>query len=306
MSDYCDLRGPLAEEIETRLEHSADAISMQQLSHDGASRVVLGDDIAPRRRVDDPRRRRRRRRPPERLFVGTAAARRPRRPPAALARRLCRRVGPFAATGAAPVVLVVILGARAVRRQRRPRQRPRRRALARPLRRARARPALRRRPRVRQRVRVWHPLHLWFGRRRRLRFFLGRLGIFLGGLGIFLRGVRLGFFLGWLGFFLGWLWLWIFLRGVRLGRRRRPDLDDFDLLDDPAGLAPDLLGELLAAELAAHNHLVELLLELHLLDAELLFEAVQDLGDLGSAAAAFQVHRDNQDSHLQIKQTCIG
>jgi hypothetical protein len=35
------------------------------------------------------------------------------------------------------------------------------------------------------------------------------------------------------------------------------------------------------------------------------FEAVQDFGDLVSAAAAIQVHRDNQDSHLQIKQTCI-
>jgi hypothetical protein len=216
------------------------------LSHDGAPRVVLGDHVAPPRRAGN--RWRRRWRPAHRRF-GTAAARRPWRRPAALARP-CRRGGPIAAA-AASVVLVVVRRARARRRPRRPRQRLRLRlglgALARLLRRARApRPALGRH-RVRHRVRVWHHLDLWFGRRRlRLRVFrLGR------------RRLRLRFF--WLG--------------------RRPDLDDGDLLDNPAGLAVDLLGELLAAELPAHNHLVELVLELHLLDAELLCSSITELDD---------------------------
>ena len=45
---------------------------------------------------------------------------------------------------------------------------------------------------------------------------------------------------------------------------------DGDIFDDPVGLVADLLGELLAAELAAYNHLVQLVLELHLLNAEIL------------------------------------
>jgi len=47
-------------------------------------------------------------------------------------------------------------------------------------------------------------------------------------------------------------------------------------------------------------------MEAFLLHSKCTFEAVQDPGDLGSAAAALQVRRDNQDCHLQIKQTCIG
>jgi len=48
------------------------------------------------------------------------------------------------------------------------------------------------------------------------------------------------------------------------------------------------------------------LMEAFLLHSKCTFEAVQDPGDLGSAAAALQVHGDNQDCHLQIKQTCVG
>ena len=46
--------------------------------------------------------------------------------------------------------------------------------------------------------------------------------------------------------------------------------------------------------------------KLFLLHSKCTFEAVQDPGDLGSAAAALQVHGDNQDCHLQIKQTFVG
>jgi hypothetical protein len=61
---------------------------------------------------------------------------------------------------------------------------------------------------------------------------------------------------------LGWLgWRW-----------NRPDLHDDDLLHDLPGLAPDHLAELLGVEFPAHHYhlLLLLVLELHLLDAELL------------------------------------
>jgi hypothetical protein len=53
-------------------------------------------------------------------------------------------------------------------------------------------------------------------------------------------------------------------------RWRRPDLGDDDLLDELAGLGPDLLTELFGVEFPAHNYLLVLVVELYLLDAKLL------------------------------------
>lgn len=131
----------------------------------------------------------------------------------------------------------------------------------------RAVPAALHRDRVRHRVRVWHELVCWF---RRLR-------------------VR--------GAFLGWACFWLLSRAC-FWRRRRPFVDDDDRLDGVAGLAPDLLAELLRVELPADDHLVGLVLELNLLDAVILSEALQDILDLRPAAAALQVYRNHQYTHL--------
>ena len=82
-----------------------------------------------------------------------------------------------------------------------------------------------------------------------------------------------------------------------LGLRRR--LGDLDALDDLAGLAPELAGELVGVEGARHEHPV--VLPVHdLLDVELasVLDGAQDLLDLGPAAAAIHVQRDNQRRHL--------
>ena len=120
------------------------------------------------------------------------------------------------------------------------------------------------------RVRVRHELVLCLGRLR-LRLFLRlRLGLAVVTDTAFLRLglavltdttllLRLG---------LGFLWLW-FARSAWLGWRWHwPHLRDDDVLHALPGLAPDLLAELLGVKFPAHHHL--LVLELHLLDAELL------------------------------------
>jgi len=68
-----------------------------------------------------------------------------------------------------------------------------------------------------------------------------------------------------------------------------------------ASLAQYRLLELLGIELPAYNHLVELILELKLLDAKLLFEAFQDFGDLGSAGAAQIDHGYDQYCRLAFR-----
>ena len=223
------------------------------------------------------------------------------------------------------------------------------------------------RVRVRPRVRDLHHL----GRRRG--------GLLLGWWGLLLGWLLLGFLLGWLllGFLLGRLLnnrrrrrgrLLLLLRRRRgrllllgllllLRRRRRRRLDDLDLLDDLARLAAELVGELFRVERPRDFHLVVLLVEVDVIDAELTLlctvhttttkkkprrrhpyrpkkftvsfscdqltsltlqvewkeeqtnreelqaqtetlDPVEHLLDLGTAAAAFQVHRDDDGRHL--------
>jgi hypothetical protein len=67
---------------------------------------------------------------------------------------------------------------------------------------------------------------------------------------------------------MAWFFTWFFAWG--LGLRRRPFGDDFDLLDDLAGLGADLLAQLVRVELAADDHPVVLVFILDLLDAVVL------------------------------------
>ena len=101
---------------------------------------------------------------------------------------------------------------------------------------------------------------------------------------------------GWLG-----LGLVLFLLGLgrvvlRLGYHRR--LDDLNVLDDVAGLAPELACQLVGVEGPRHEHPVILVHDL--LDDKLasVLDGGQDPLDLGTAAAAPHVHRDAQRRHL--------
>lgn len=73
---------------------------------------------------------------------------------------------------------------------------------------------------------------------------------------------------------------------------------DLDLLDGLAGLAPDLFAELVRVEFPTDDHPVVLVLVLNLLDAVILFETLEDILDLLLAAAALQVYRNHQYTHL--------
>jgi hypothetical protein len=223
-----------------------------------------------------------------------------------------------------------------------------------------------RRVRVRVRPRVGDLHHL--GRRRGGLLLLGRCrgGLLLLGRGWLLLGRLL---LRWRGLLLGWLLLGrlhlrrrrrggllLLLRRRRglllllrlllgLGRRRGRGLDDLDLLDDLARLAAQLVGELVRVEGPRDLHLVVLLVEVDVIDAELALlckprrpsvvpgnlsvainanrletylykrkgkseqqrgvaskreqtlDPVEHPLDLGAAAAAFQVHRDDDGRH---------
>lgn len=77
-------------------------------------------------------------------------------------------------------------------------------------------------------------------------------------------------------------------------------LHDLDLLDDVAGLATELVGELVGVEGTRHYHPALLLVVLDVVDDELTLvsDPVEHFRDLGVAAAASQVYLDDDGRHL--------